>query len=139
LSAFIWQLIHQVPSVALQNFSYQSTETDQFIFTMNIVLLKSPVDVQSVKFVQMNNPFCRYETAKNDVVRAQSVVLEQIKMVGYLQQGERNQALLLLPTGAVIAVDPGAIVGKEKGTVTDIQSEKVIITLPHQKQFILEM
>ena len=68
-----------------------------------------------------------------------SFALQELRMTGYLQTAHRKQALIALPTGAVITVQPGSRLGIENGTVTALANDRTIVTTPENKQVVLRM
>lgn len=67
--------------------------------------------------------------------------LEQLRYLGYLRQGSKIVALLLLPEGGIAEVDIGAVITPEKWRVQSIDPKKVSLLSDdqhHNKQLIRE-
>lgn len=134
-------------STRLQDFDIKVTEQDKLRVTMNVLpsayhfqyddtsLLNTHTDGQ-----EMRNSFClpkKIDSAAraNDLGELSKVPLELIRMVGYMQQGERNEALVLLPDNNVIAVELRSVIGKEHGVVAAIQHNHILVKLPDGKKW----
>ncbi len=146
LTSFIGQLTQSMGHLLLLDFSYKSIDANHFALMMTVLMTKNNLsNSPPVPFSLLSyNPFClagnvENLNAQNALIRAHMIPIEQIKMVGYLQQGERHQALLLLPEGLVVAVEQGMEVGKEKGVVMTVQAENVVVRLPDKRQLIITL
>lgn len=146
LSEFIRVLSEQVPNGIIENISLQISGINQLQLAVDWVLLTESITTDSVikPPLQMHNLFCLTSDSavpirSNDSVTASLSGLQEMHMVGYYAQGERRQALIALSNGAVEVVHLGDQLGREKGWVTNIQSDKIEVMLPSQQKIILKM
>lgn len=56
--------------------------------------------------------------------------IHHMRMVGYVAEGDEQQALIQLPDANILMVRDGMVLGKEHGVVTLIEPARVIVTLP---------
>jgi Tfp pilus assembly protein PilP len=90
------------------------------------------------------NPFCTNENMnlwsnQNDESELTSIPISQIKMTGYLQFGEKQAALLLLPNKMTVMVERGNLLGKERARVAGIYSDHVLVDLQTGGEIKLEL
>src|SRR5262249_15969597 len=90
------------------------------------------------------NPFCSPQNmskwnGNDESNNAVSVPLNQIKMIGYLQKGEHRQALVLLPNSVMKTVEPGFLLGSEKGEVVAVNRKQVVVRLADGRGVILTL
>lgn len=142
---------NQAHPTVLKNFIVKSSSDNKQQIVMTIALYTTLVqDKISVldNTKHLGNPFCcsqhqeqaiatlkHYTT--NDIL--QHVSLNQIKIAGFLQDGQHKQALLRIPHIHAIAVECGMKLGKENGIVTSIQRGFVTIILPNGRHTILSL
>lgn len=143
-------LAKQEKPVILADFSYKTAEKGRLVLSMDILLPKMNLgDFQEASSQReitypLSNPFCLDDEASalshdDSASRAKTLSIEQFNMVGYWQQGGRKQALLLLPTGALMAVERGVVLGKDQGVVTAVDQDHLTIVLPDHRQFSLKI
>jgi len=61
------------------------------------------------------------------------ISLEQLRYIGYLSQGNKTGALLLLPDGSVQIIYSGSFVGKERWHVLSIHPRFLVLQAQNQK------
>lgn len=147
--SFIFMISRQPHPILITDFLYKSTEQNKFLFAMNVVSFKSNTQhFQTNKshedLSQMQNPFCPAANLvemsnKNDLAKLKSISMDQLKMVGYFQQGIRSQALVMAPTGIVSEVGIGSVLGKEGGMVTEIKRDCVVVVLRDKKRWVMKI
>lgn len=139
LSLFIHELDRQAHSIALHDFSCKWTEKNDLLVTMVVFYFDH---FENKKFINRDtvftqfNPFCLSSSVdkwiNDNLNEAVLAPLEQIKMVGYLQSGKHKQALVLLPNSVIRTVEPGFLLGSEKGKVVDINKKQIMVKLPDE-------
>lgn len=139
LVALINGLEKHLDSLALQDFSYKLTERNDLLITLDILSSGLAHKLQEIgsrdEFVNRHNPFCITANmnkwiAIDDSNAALSAPIERIKMVGFLQRGLHRQALVLLPNTVMRTVEPGFLLGSEKGVVVAVYRDHTLVKLP---------
>jgi hypothetical protein len=139
------KLSQQHNFVTLKNFSYKALENNLLI-TLVVSLegdgLNKNITHKQTTIKNRFNPFCStYSMDKwlerDDGKEIFQTPLAEIKMIGCLQLGERKQALLLFPNGAMKTVESGFVLGAEKGRVMEVDKDHVVVKLKDQKMFVL--
>lgn len=141
----IWQ--QQLPQVVLADFSYHSQKENKYLFSAEIILAKKKLTALTGGkvglFQSMSNPFCSSHAGELmstiDLSTAASFSLTQMRMIGYMQLGERKEALILLPNNVIVAVKEGMVVGREAGTVEEIKANHLLFVLPNRQRSELTM
>jgi hypothetical protein len=144
--SFAFALSKPVYPAFILDFSYQVSEKNKVILTMKVLMLDGNRQIDDPQEIlsPLHNPFCFGRSAneldsKNEENKRASTPLTQLKMVGYLQQDFRCQALILLPTNAVIAVVVGSILGLEHGNVIAVTKDHVVVELPDKRRRVIGM
>ncbi|VVC76659.1 hypothetical protein AQUSIP_19830 [Aquicella siphonis] len=89
------------------------------------------------------DPFC--SASENNVLETSylragaAVPLNQIRMTGYVRRGRWGQAIVAMPGDKVSVIETGVILGKERGIVTEISRDHVILKLTDGRRYILKM
>ena len=145
LLRFVFSLTEQVQDLLIESFSYQVSK--QRTLQLALELYKSPRVTSSTKFkaetiTTMQNPFClAFDNAAHvhahDALGVSMFSIKQMKMTGYLSQGGREEALLVLPTGAIVEVSVGDELGSEKALITGIQADHVGLVVSGRQDAIL--
>ncbi|HEX4044976.1 MAG TPA: pilus assembly protein PilP [Gammaproteobacteria bacterium] len=135
------ELFFQQGTFLILDFSYQASQPTQFIFEADLLLgrpIVQPVPAallpeMSQLPTKIQDPFCFGEQTfkrPSAVYLLTTIPLAQIKMLGFLQQGKQQQALLLLPNQQLVAVDQHAVLGKERGIIRSITQTQLVVELP---------
>ncbi len=158
LTAFVTTLLQQQESIMIADFSYQVEHKNTAHISMDIQTITqtlsvpiSAVAVAATAFMKKPilffDPFCRNDFFNTVNVQSQprammqtsTIPVKQMKMVGYVQQGKTQYAWLSLPTGEVIAVHIGNVLGVERGRVTTIAPYFLTLTFSQQPNLQLTM
>jgi|GEM_PF-6192936 hypothetical protein len=138
-------------STQIQDFVIRLTAQDQLQMNMMIVprqnadpLTESALGNVPVDSQGMHNSFCMPEIIKDkiqvqDASESSHVPLALIKMIGYVHQGGRAQALALLPDHRMIPVSVWSEIGKEHGIVAAIQPDRMVINVPGKKKLEVKL
>lgn len=132
-------------SARVQDFVIKATSQDSLQLNMTVLLSVRTLSHLAERsrvgmpLQRLQNPFCLSGVMHHGVFRRDDVVLQQtplalIKMTGFMQQGARKNALVLLPDQRLIAVRRFAKIGSEHGLVTAIQNDRILINLPTGKK-----
>ncbi|MBX3708581.1 MAG: pilus assembly protein PilP [Gammaproteobacteria bacterium] len=149
LAAFIWAIENESFPASIHDFSCKLISQDNMRFSLDILLMSDPISLSTMDenqgvLLKLHNPFClpqdsRSHVNENGLSSLRSVQIKQIKMVGYLHQQEHVQALVLLPSGTVVLIKQGSIIGKESGVVDRISRDRIRIQLQGGKDVVLKM
>lgn len=122
--------------ISVKNFSIRVTENNHIVLAVDILLryFYDLKQVQNNKILQKINPFFCY-ARKHSIFHSvtQTFPLKQMKMVGCFHQGNRQQALILLPNQALLSLERGAMVGSERAIVSEVHKDYVLLKLPNEK------
>ena len=147
LSRFALALMSNENGIAILNFSYRllgqlklQLEADVQVIPNHVGLLQMSSKQEAFLFVR--NPFCQADNhmppiTRDDRALLMAIPLTQIRMTGLIQQAARKLALLTLPTGVVVDVAVGDVVGKEKGVITDISADRVEVLVGKERIYIV--
>ena len=146
LADFLFSLGQQA-YMPIQNFTLKLVEQQHLRLMIEVYLLKNKWPLSPVQKQPMpaSNLFClstqimSADSSADTFAQASSATLDRIKMLGYLQQGSRRAALVLLPNNLVISVEQGSLLGREQGLVTLVSADHLIVTLPDKKQQEIRM
>jgi hypothetical protein len=128
LVAVMAALPRQPAPMLIGNFSFRSDTTGALQLMMDVAALKHHLPIKHpVSVAILRSPFCFTE----QISTATSAIytLASLKMVGFLQQDERAEALFKLPTGSLFAVRDGMQLGKEQARVIDVRRDAVRVRL----------
>ncbi len=143
VAAFVSDLFHQSYAILPARFVYKEMVGSRVSFNGELIVtsILMPEDLIAQKPPQ-RSLFC---SASAELVNEDTNVplifdsLNAIKMIGYMEQGLRKQALIMLSNRTLITVIPGMKLGSEHGEVIEIQPKAIKILLPNNKQFELRM
>lgn len=126
---FLDQLLEH-PFVLL-DFNYHFN-LKQVLLNIDLLILKNnnlfnKTSSMSKMIGQPHHSFCRQTTSQ-----LLWPPLRQIKMIGYMKQGQRAQAILFLPTHQLVHVDVGTFIGQERGKVFKILPRQIDVFLNQQ-------
>lgn len=142
VAAFLLGLFQQNYTVLVSQFSYKVKSMRDVMFSGELVALNEVSDYLPQSKQTSPNPFCGMAiedlTSINDS-QQQNESLSTIRMIGYVQQGERKQAMIVLPSHAVLAVVEGMHLGREQGEISEITPNFIRLTLPKNTQILLKM
>jgi hypothetical protein len=132
---FIYAITYQRHLSAVTDFLYKVDHHDEGnLFNLNLMLSDDVTRFSSealpLSNTVMHNPFCftaNEAFQQNDPTELQQVPLNQIKMVGYLRQGDRVVGIVALPSGAVFDVRLADILGLEHGVVKKIERYHIVV------------
>ena len=146
ITRFIVAMHEQTPNGLIENFSYQVTKQHTLLLTIDLLLMTNHLTQSLHKIAKpttFHSPFCLATNTAAAVRMHDAAVsglsITQMKMAGYMEQGERQMALIMLPTGALAEVYVGDEVGLEKSVVTKIVSNQLKLTLVSGEVKILRM
>lgn len=122
----------------LLDFSFVPKEQSKYVLTLAILLmstsrLEGPIKTtaRSHQAITVTNLFCsRQFSTAHDANLLQSNPLSQIKMIGYLAQGHRHQALVLLHDHLVFSVNEQTILGQERFRIQSITEDRIKLLSP---------
>lgn len=141
LASFLFALNRQ-PSMPIRDFAFTLLDQQALRLSVELYLLKNqwPLPPLQKNIVPKQTLFCpglqglASNSSADTFIQTASVTLDRIKMLGYLQQGARRVALVLLPNNEVVSVEQGSLLGREQGLVTLVSTDHLLITLPDKKQ-----
>lgn len=143
LADFVSALLHQAYPVLYSHFNYKENSAPKLTFNGELFVTSNAATEKmiDVKPVQ-HNPFCSghlepLKTEENGQSLSDS--LNVIRMIGYVEQYPRKQALVMLSNHSILAVNMGMQLGIERGEVVEIQHNRIRLLLPNNKQFLLTM
>ncbi len=135
-----WLLMIQANRLPLtiKEWSSQLTDHDEIIFSQHLLLLRDMLKrpITLLNTIDYHSLYCK----KNKLFLPADVSTESIyslKMVGFMQQGTKKQALLMLPDRHLIVVNVGDSIGKEKGKIISIARDAVMIRILNQKKVVI--
>lgn len=137
LSSFMLNAHQQLPALLIKNFSYEVADQNKLMLSIQVEFAQM-IEAQTRQPIQKklaHNPFCQTAFISANL---QKYSVKQLKMVGFLQENERQAALILLPDHQMILAQVGTYLGKERGLVRAINNQQVLILLSHQNKFILK-
>lgn len=143
--AFILHLQKLDHYISIQDFSCKLNEKNKLVFISYMLLYDNHVYPSYVKYAEskgVHNLFCVLDSVfaeTSDSVDLYSVPIQQIKMVGYLQDQRHHQALILLPNQMMLSVMTGMRIGKERAKIIEIHKDKMIATFPDAKRIELQL
>jgi hypothetical protein len=133
--------------IHVRDFSCKLNEKNNLVFIMDILqsreyiypLSKQRMSKQRKKPNALQYSFCPpegmpYSLSQSDNV---SVSIQQMKMVGYLHNSQRTQALVLLPNKMMLKVAQGEHLGREHAVITEIYKDKMIAKLSDGTHVVL--
>ncbi len=143
LYSFIFTLEREANLAEIQHFSCGLTQQQQLQMQADILLHNSVTPSFTTTrshSLKIDNPFCASTHINGwaqgfSLTQMQSTSIRLMKMVGYLHQEQRTQALILLPNTDLVAIQKGSILGKEQATVTDIQPNLIKVELQNKSQY----
>jgi hypothetical protein len=145
--AFMEAITKQANSkvIVVTDFSYKFSPQKKFIINMDVMLVqnKLPMTVahQSINY-KAYNPFCgsaKDITYHYDIEELQRISLDQIKMIGYLQQTSHVSAIVASPSGGVFSIDLNTKLGVEQGVVIDIQRQYLMVKVNEKEERYIKM
>jgi hypothetical protein len=142
LSAFLFPVLPSKLGVIVEDFSYRVSPSRQMIVTMNLVDWQSDIELAGMTrlaYSAEHLPFCVSDAELPHLSRTEEILavpLDQINMVGRLQQANRVVALVSTPMGIFFDVEQGSILGKERGRVKTINQDRIVIVVRGQERII---
>ena len=140
---FAMALMTQQQPIFIRHFSFQTSESQTLLLSLDLLMMKNNVAMfqphhSPINLSLSHNPFCNTPTVpEQDTATLALTPLSQLTMHGFLQLGQRKQALLALPTGVVVAVEVGSVVGKEKAVVKEIHRDSLVVEMGAARRKIL--
>lgn len=145
IAAFIFALDQQIYPITITDFSFTNTKQQTLLASLQLILFnqREPLTTHSPA-VLLHDPFCHAATISeamhvNVATKLQATPLNVLKMIGYIAAQERSYAFILLPDNEAVAVSLGMQVGSEKGVVTAINADHLIITTPDKKHWLFSL
>ena len=133
---FALALMEQAQPIFIRDFSFHTTHTEALVLSVELLMMKNNLAMLTPPALPLHlsitrNPFCvpmnhALNMSNQDAATLALTPLTQLRLTGYLEIGMRKQALLSLPTGAVVAVEVGAVIGREKAVVRRIDQEALV-------------
>lgn len=135
LVAFTFMLANDA-AMMIRDFELGETDDKQLQMTLTMRVENKIIsfDNSFINTMHLQNPFCGMNhSTTQDLATSSNVLssisLHQIKMVGYIHQGDRSAAMILLPNETTMSIAQGFILGAERGVVTQIQHNQINLTL----------
>lgn len=148
LSQFMLQLSALKQSIGLRNFVLTKNEaSSQLTLKLNLDIYREDSDQNNLEsnkdsaLSSQQNPF-QSSTKENGAENLSSFAIDTLHMVGYLQQGAKQWALLAAANEHVYHVTTGDEVGRHHGMVSKIASSQIEITeqeMGQSKNLILKI
>lgn len=138
---------HSIP-VFLREWQFKVLDNTELIIVMTMDYLPSltqsaPLPQQRNVIPYQFNPFCHAQTLQeqNQLVdqQAQQVSVKVLRFVGFLNANHQRHAFIKLPTNRLLSVALGSVVGKERGLVTTVANDHIVMTLADKQRFILPL
>lgn len=127
LKDFLVQLQHQPILIVVTDLSWcvLHAETLELKLTMNMFkdVPARVVALNTDAFAQ--SPFCNRKQFYAE--ETTQMPLESLQMVGYLQKDKRSEAWFRLPNNTLMSVKVADRIGSERGVVTQVTPEQVVI------------
>lgn len=136
---FIHQLKTQAYPASIVEYSYQSPGRMDLTILLHSQPYSRPVN-DAFNHAAIHSPFC--DASEEELIFSEknfTAPVSTMRMMGYLQQGNRHFAMLALPNGSVIDVFPQSLIGKERGLVTTITRDHVEVMLSNGQHVVLKM
>lgn len=128
---FIYILQQKSQLINVHNFTCKWSEKNNLEISLDVLLLGN-LHAMPYQYIGLN-PFCTLENLDHWIdQKAKNVLLTplaQIKMVGYLQLGRRNQAMMLFPDKIIKTVEAGNVLGLERAQVVKVFPHYVLVRL----------
>lgn len=128
--------------IHLNHVNYQLNENHEPMIQVDLSLFAEPITTKNFNHLpaHASMPVHSYFCAPlSDPLTTQpSFSIHDFKMVGFLKQQHRTEALITLPNQNLIIVSPGMIVGQEKARVLAIAPNAVDMQLPNQSIYRIE-
>lgn len=134
---YFWQTIyqHKVP-VILEEFSLKKVdgwlESSWWLRAFPLSALFSKVAVSSMPstYCCKRDPFESAVHTDND----DETSLTQMQYVGYMEENNQIEALILLPNGIITNIHEGGLLGKERASIIKITQTEIILIDPKTKK-----
>lgn len=142
---FAEALLKQKKPLLIRNFVYQRNQQHTLTMTMELAIYDGMVDEKPLANFShaldvFQDPFCGAQAFtminEHDLYRYS---IQQIKMLGYLQQAGLKVALIALPNNTMMDVQVGSEIGSEKAIVTQLSDHDVTLMLPSGLQARIQM
>jgi Tfp pilus assembly protein PilP len=141
LALFLKALTEQSYATVISNFIYQSQQQNQTQIDADLVILKNTVP-QKLK-PEPQSPttqtiWCTTtgirKTNINSTPEHTNYPFKDMRMTGYLHQGNKTEAIITLPNTQTITATIGDVIGTEHVTITHITSDAITVTNNQGKQ-----
>jgi Pilus assembly protein, PilP len=142
LKQFIFAMNKTTPEIILTNFMFAMNPDKNLGIEIELLLLKPqdvlPSPLNDVHITKNDTLFCDHadQFKQEDT---SFISINQMKMVGFIQQGAHISALILLPTAQVIMANTLQILGKEKARVTTITKHRITFVTADKKHLELNL
>jgi hypothetical protein len=130
---FALSLLNQPRAIFVSHFSFHVVPSQPLLLSLDLFTMQNNIDLPPpppfpISLSPTQNPFCQPNHSQ-PVSTILTTPLAQMRMTGYLAQGNRKLALMTLPTGEVISVEEGMVVGKELGVVKKVGRSEVVVVV----------
>ena len=128
-------------TIIIKNFSFKWDGKEHLLSKFDLLTSQSMNDFKIInKTTKSTNPFCYLHNNyyQNYLLEMRAFSLFEMRMVGYLQKGNRREAFILLPNHAVVSVKPGDFLGNESAVVGKIFYDHVSVKLKNHSYVIQE-
>lgn len=139
--AFVNGLSKKSRLINLKNINIKLSDTHDLLIDLEVDLSLSRVELMDYP-MELLNPFCDSESilafSSDDDLRAlQETPLNEMKMLGYLAEGDHVVAWIGLSNSALVEISQSMVIGKEKAKVVGIEPGFVSLILPDLSSFVL--
>jgi len=146
LTDFALNLMMQPNPVFIKNFSYHTTNGSLLQLDMQLTMAMSNAQLFYKTLPKVSrdfkqNPFCvpAYFSEKKQTLGEEMLLqapLADLRMVGFFERGGEVSALVALPTGVNVLVSQGMVLGKERGNITAIAEDHLVVHVNNQQREI---
>jgi hypothetical protein len=123
------------------DFSYHAGGKVEMDFLMSSVSSQASIIKAPAEFVYIS-PFCDEADTLSVSLRQKDKAgrfsIRLMRMMGYIEQGDRKLALVQLPDGSLIEVFPKVIIGKEQAVVSEINENQFAVLLPNKNRILFQ-
>lgn len=136
--------LQNIYPIHVMNFAYQ-LQQGQILIEMEFNRTEGLIAWQQIKddFVPhvkpSNNPFCTEDFFMTHSNALSTTPIDQMKMIGFMQQGTRAQALILLPNQQIVSLKKEMFIGVEHAQIKTIDATKIVLQLIDKKQKQIRM
>lgn len=139
--AFLQRFHREEQLPLMGDFSYHAGGKVEMDFLGPSELSSVVKSIENKNVLVFSSPFCNESSSLSmlgaTVEKAKHYSIKLMRMVGYLEQGERKLALVQLPDSSLIEVLPNMMLGRERAMVKDINEKQLVVLLSDKSRFLL--